>query len=227
MTFLQVADDSPQHWPEQRCLNAPASMEIAELIQQLCSIDLTKAQRVVESVCSSSSMAQLRDVSAVELQNAGLTQKQTVRLLAALEVGKRAYTTRTVKANINDSEKAAIALIYEMGFSSVEKVAVLIMDVKNNLIAKEVIGIGSCNECIADPKVIFERILRNQGSRFILAHCHPSGDPKPSPSDIKLTRDFLKASKLMSIEMLDHIVIAQDDFASIRELKPKLWGDMG
>jgi DNA repair protein RadC len=225
MNFWQVADDSPQHWPEQRCLSAPASMAIAELIQQICSISMTKAQRVVESVCSSSSLAQLRDVSAVELQNAGLTQKQTVRLLAALEVGKRAYTTKTRRDNISDSEKAATALIYELGFSSVEKVTVLIMDMKNNLIAKEVIGIGSCNECIADPKVIFERILRNQGSRFILAHCHPSGDPKPSPSDIRLTRDFLKASTLMGIEMLDHIVIAQDDFASIRTLKPKLWSE--
>lgn len=225
MTFWQVADVSPQHWPEQRCLFEPASMAIAELIQQICSIDLSKAQAVVDSVCSSSNWALLRGVSAVELQNAGLTQKQTVKLLAALEMGKRAYTTKAVKDNISNSEKAAIALIYELGFSAVEKLAVLIMDVKNNVIAKEVIGIGSCNECIADPKVVFERILRNQGSRFILAHSHPTGDPKPSPSDIRLTRSFLKASKLMSIEMLDHIVIAQDDFASIRMLKPKLWGE--
>jgi DNA repair protein RadC len=223
----QVADASPQQWPIQRCLNKPSSMAIPELIQQICGTNITKAQSVVEAVCSPINWDVFRDVSAIELCNAGLTQSQTVKLLAALEIGKRAYTTKRVKQNIGSSEKAAIALIYEMGFSSVEKVAILVMDVKNNLIAKEVIGIGSFNECLADPKVIFERILRNQGSRFILAHCHPSGDPKPSPSDIRLTRAFIKASKLLSIEMVDHIVIAQDDFASIRALRPKLWGDEG
>jgi hypothetical protein len=76
-------------------------MAIAELIQQICSISMTKAQRVVESVCSSSNWVKLRDVSAIDLQNAGLTEKQTVRLLAALEVGKRAYTTKKAKDNID------------------------------------------------------------------------------------------------------------------------------
>jgi DNA repair protein RadC len=223
----QVADASPQQWPIQRCLNEPSSMAIPELIQQICGTSIAKAQSVIEAVCSPINWDVFRGVSAIELRNAGLTQSQTVKLLAALEIGKRAYTTKRVKQGIGSSEKAAIALIYEMGFSSVEKVAILVMDVKNNLIAKEVIGIGCIDECIVDPRVIFERILRNRGTRFILAHCHPSGNPKPSPNDIKLTRSFLKASKLLRIEMLDHIVIAQDDFASIRALRPKLWGDEG
>jgi DNA repair protein RadC len=223
----QLADASPQQWPIHRCLTEPSSMAIPELIQQICGTSITKAQSVIETVCAPINWDVFRDVSAIELRNAGLTQSQTVKLLAALEIGKRAYTAKRVKQSIGNSEKAAIELIYEMGFSSVEKVAILVMDVKNNLIAKEIIGIGSFNECLADPKVIFERVLRNQGSRFILAHCHPSGHTKPSPSDIKLTRKFLKASKLLSIEMVDHIVIAQDDFASIRALRPKLWGDEG
>jgi len=71
--------------------------------------------------------------------------------------------------------------------------------------------------------VVFERILRNQGSRFILAHNHPSGKSTPSLQDIELTQELLKASKLMNIGMLDHLVIVQNGYTSIREDNPSLW----
>jgi DNA repair protein RadC len=162
-------------------------------------------------------------MSANELQCAGLTQKQAARLLAALEFGKRALTMQPRIEILSDPESASAALQYDLGFSPVEKVALLILDIQHHLIAKEIIGIGSYQECIVDAKIVFERILRNQGSRFILAHNHPSGSSEPSPQDIKLTEDMLKASKLMNIKLLDHLVIIQGDYCSIREMNPYLW----
>ena len=223
--FWQVADASPQGWPVQRCITAPDAMAMPELLQQICGINLSQAQHIVETVCGQSNWAMFREASATELQQAGLSQKQSAKLIAALELGKRAYSSKQPKDNMEDAEKAAIALIYDLGFSSVEKVAILIMDVKLNLIAKEVIGIGSVDECLIDPKIVFERILRNKGSQYILAHCHPSGDPTPSPEDIRVTQKFIEASKLMNLGLIDHIVIAADDYASIRHRHPELWGD--
>jgi DNA repair protein RadC len=223
MNFWKVADVSSLHWPEQRALTEPTSMAIAELIQQICSIDLTKAQRVVEQVCHGCNWNYFKEVSPTELQTAGLTLKQTAQLLAALEFGKRAMTMQPRTDNISDPVNASAALQYDLGFSSVEKAALLILDIKHKLIAKEIIAIGSCQECIVDPKVVFERILRNQGSRFVVAHNHPSGNSEPSAEDIDLTQRLLNASKLMNIQMLDHLVIVQNGYCSIRENNTSLW----
>ncbi|MGB8701772.1 MAG: DNA repair protein RadC [Thermosynechococcaceae cyanobacterium] len=223
MKFWQVADASPERWLMQRSLTEPDSMAIAELIQQICSITLNKAQDIVDRICPTSNWATLKSFSPNELQSAGLTQKQTARLLAALEFGKRAMTLQPRTDKISDPESAAAFLQYDLGFASVEKAALLILDIKHNLIAKEIIAIGSCQECIVDPKVVFERILRNQGCRFILAHNHPSSTPDPSPEDIELTENFLKAAQFMSIRMLDHLVIVTGSYCSMRETLPCLW----
>lgn len=219
--FWQVADATPQSWPVQRCITAPDAMAMSELLQQICGIGLTQAQRIIETVCGQSNWTMFREVSATELQQAGLSQRQAVKLLAALELGKRAYSSKQPRDNIGSQEKAATALLYDLGFSSVEKFAILIMDAKLNLIAKEVISIGSADQCIADPKIVFERILRNQGSQYILAHCHLSGDPTPSKEDIDLTKQFIQASEMMNLKLIDHIVIAADDYASIRYRHPE------
>jgi DNA repair protein RadC len=223
MSFWQVADVSPQKWPTQRCLLEPSSAAVTELIQQICSVDITKAQKVFETVCHPSNWANFRGVSASELKGAGLTQSQSAKLLAALELGKRAFTLQPLTDNISDPENANAVLQYDLGFSPVEKSAILILDIKHHLIAKEIIAIGNSSECIVDPKVVFERILRNQGSRFVLAHNHPSGSLDASPEDIEMTRNFLKASKLMNIQMLDHLVIVQGGYCSIRQYHPDLW----
>lgn len=217
MTFWQVADVSPSGWTTQRALTAPSAMALGELIHQICTIGSTKAHKIAETV------HQLRDVSATELEGAGLTQKQAAKLLAAIELGKRVFTASPRTEDISDPINASAALQYDLGYSSVEKAALLILDIKNHLIAKEIISIGNCQECIVDPKVVFERILRNQGCRFVLAHNHPSGKSMPSSQDIELTKDLLKASQVMNIVMLDHLVIVQNGYTSIRQNNPSLW----
>jgi DNA repair protein RadC len=217
MTFWQVADSSPQQWTTQRTLTVPSAMALGELIHQICTISTTKAHQIAESV------NQLRDVSATELERAGLTQKQAAKLLAAIELGKRVFTVSPRTDFLTDPHSSASFLQYDLGYSSVEKAAILILDIKHRLIAKEIFSIGSNTECIVDPRVVFERILRHQGSRFILAHNHPSGSLEPSLEDIELTMQMLAASKVMNTRMLDHLIIGGGNFYSIRENSPSLW----
>ena len=217
MSFWQVADASPSQWTMQRTLSAPSAMALGELIHQICTISTVKAHQIAESV------HQLRDVSATELESAGLTQKQAAKLLAAIELGKRVFTVSPRTEFVSDPPSSAALLQYDLGYSGVEKAALLILDIKHRLIAKEIIAIGSNQECIVDPKVIFERILRHQGSRFILAHNHPSGALMPSIEDIELTKQMLAAAKVMNTPMLDHLIIGAGDYHSIRESDPNLW----
>ena len=217
MTFWQVADASPIEWTTQRSLTMPSAMALGELIHQICSISIDKAHRIAQAV------NQFKDVSAPELENAGLTRKQAAKLLAAVELGKRVFTTSPRTELINDPQSSASLLQYDLGYSSVEKGAVLILDIKHRLISKEIIAIGNDIECIVDPKVVFERILRHQGTRFILAHNHPSGSLEPSPGDIELTKQFLQAAKFMNVTMLDHLIIGGGSYNSIRESQSYLW----
>jgi DNA repair protein RadC len=217
MNFWQVADSSPTEWTTQRILSAPSAMALGELIHQICSISATKAHQIAESV------NQLRDVSATELESAGLTQKQAAKLMAAIELGKRVFTVSPRTDFLTDPQSSASFLQYDLGYSSVEKAAILILDIKHRLITKEIFAIGSNTECIVDPRVVFERILRHQGSRFVLAHNHPSGALDPSPEDIELTKQMLAASKVMNTRMLDHLIIGGGSYNSIREAQPHLW----
>ena len=192
-------------------------MALGELIHQICTISIDKAHSIAQSV------NQFKDVSATELENAGLTKKQAAKLLAAVELGKRVFTTSPRTELITDPQSSASLLQYDLGYSSVEKGAVLILDIKHRLISKEIIAIGNDIECIVDPKVVFERILRHQGTRFILAHNHPSGSLEPSPGDIELTKQFLQAAKFMNVTMLDHLIIGGGSYYSIRESQSYLW----
>jgi DNA repair protein RadC len=217
MTFWQVADSSPEQWTTQRSLTVPSAMALGELIHQICTISTDKAHRIAQAI------NQFKDASAPELERAGLTQKQAAKLLAAIELGKRVFTTSPRPELITDPQSSASLLQYDLGYCALEKGAVLILDIKHRLISKEIIAIGNGTECIVDPKVVFERILRHQGSRFILAHNHPSGALEPSPEDIQLTKQFLQAAKFMNVTMLDHLIIGGGSYYSIRESQSYLW----
>jgi DNA repair protein RadC len=230
MSFWQVADASPEHWPRQRCLTEPSSAAIAELIQEITGINLEKAQRVVDRVCHQSSILQaetdvtrFRSVTPMELKSAGLSTTQTVKLIAAIELGKRAYTAKVKQGSLTSPEEAAELLMYDLGYSPVEKAAILVLNNKHNLIAKDIFSVGACDECIVDPKVVFTKVLQHQGNRFIIAHCHPSGCLDPSKEDLEVTKLLIEASKFMNLPVLDHLILGEGRFLSIRTQNSDLW----
>jgi DNA repair protein RadC len=230
MSFWQVADASPESWPRQRCLTEPSSAAIAELIQEITGVSQAKAQQVVEYICHQSSTLQaetdatrFRAVTPMELKSAGLSTSQTVKLLAAIEFGKRAYTTKSNTGSLDSPETAAELLMYDLGYSPVEKAAILVLNNKHALIAKDVFSVGDCSACIVDPKVVFTKVLQHQGNRFILAHCHPSGSLEPSKEDLELTKMLVDASKFMNLPILDHLILGEGQFMSIRTQYSKLW----
>jgi DNA repair protein RadC len=137
MTFWQVADSSPEQWTTQRSLTVPSAMALGELIHQICTISTDKAHRIAQAV------NQFKDVSAPELEHAGLTQRQAAKLLAAIELGKRVFTASPRTELITDPQSSASLLQYDLGYSALEKGAVLILDIKHRLISKEIIAIGN------------------------------------------------------------------------------------
>lgn len=100
-----------------------------------------------------------------------------------------------------------------------ERIYCIAMNTKNKIIGFSQIAQGSINTCNLDIKELFKTILLCNASKFILIHNHPSGDSTPSKNDYQMTEKIKEASKIMSIEFLDHIVIAQNGYTSCYNIK--------
>lgn len=98
-----------------------------------------------------------------------------------------------------------------------EHIYALLLNTKNVLISAELVSIGSLSATIIHPREILKPAIIASAASIILVHNHPTGDPTPSREDIEFTRRFAKCGKLMGIELLDHIVIGNGNFQSLKE----------
>jgi DNA repair protein RadC len=99
-----------------------------------------------------------------------------------------------------------------------EQFRVLFLDKKNQLIADEVMGVGTVDHAPAYPREIMRRALELSSSNIILVHNHPSGDPKPSDGDIDMTRQIVTAGKALKITIHDHLIVGREGVTSLKQL---------
>jgi DNA repair protein RadC len=169
-------------------------------------------------------LAALQSISMAELTAIpGIGKAKASTILAAIELGKRVYQSRPAAATIvDDPAIAAAALSHELMWQSQERFAVLLLDVRHRLMATRIISIGTATETLAHPREIFREVLKGGGTRLIVAHNHPSGNLEPSPEDINLTRQLLTAATFLGVPLLDHLILGNGDFVSLRQTT-ELW----
>lgn len=166
----------------------------------------------------------LREVSPQELIKIhGVGPAKATTILAAIELGKRVFQSRpTERTTIDSPGAAAAALSHELMWQTQERFAVVLLDVKNRLIGTKVITIGTATETLAHPRDIFREVIRQGATRAIIAHNHPSGNVEPSQEDISLTRQLLSGGQVLNIPLLDHLILGNGDYFSLRQTT-KLW----
>ena len=149
----------------------------------------------------------------------GLNHAKSSEIMAALELGRRiASLAPEERAQISCPQDAASLLIAEMGPLVQENLVVLLLNTRNQVVARRTIYIGTVNSSAVRPAEVLRPAIRENAPSIIVAHNHPSGDPTPSPEDISVTRDLVAAGKLMDIELLDHLVIGHGGrFTSLKE----------
>ncbi|MEA5575568.1 RadC family protein [Anabaena sp. UHCC 0451] len=169
-------------------------------------------------------LAALREVTPAELMEIhGVGSAKATTILAAIELGKRAFLSRPADGTVIDSPMAAAAtLSQDLMWQSQERFAVLLLDVKNKFLGTKIITIGTATETLASPRDIFREVIRHGATRMIVAHNHPSGNLEPSEADIELTRQLLAGAELLSIPLLDHLIIGNGTHQSLREMTT-LW----
>ena len=118
---------------------------------------------------------------------------------------------------INNSSDAASIIIPELQTLDHEESWVLFLTADNRLLCKEMITKGTLTSTLLDARTILRRALLNNAAAIILTHNHPSGNPAPSNSDIKMTSDIKEACHLMSITLIDHLIISTDSYFSLAD----------
>ena len=93
----------------------------------------------------------------------------------------------------------------------------VLLSTKNHVLKTAVISVGSLNASIVHPRELFREAINARAAAVILVHNHPSGDPAPSPEDIGLTRKLVEAGKLMDIPVLDHLILGDGKYISLKE----------
>src|SRR5699024_368745 len=114
-------------------------------------------------------------------------------------------------------EHGADYVMEEMRCLKQEHLEVLFINTKNQVIHGTTIFVGRLNARIVHPREIFREAVKRSAASIVCAHNHPSGDPSPSQEDIHVTRRLVEAGKIMGIELLDHLVIGNHRYTSLKE----------
>ncbi|MDO8609931.1 MAG: JAB domain-containing protein, partial [bacterium] len=107
----------------------------------------------------------------------------------------------------------------EIRKSKKEHFIVYYLDVRNQVIKKEIISIGTLNASLVHPREVFEPAILNTAAQIIICHNHPSDDPTPSEEDMILTKRLIQAGEILGIEIIDHVVVSLHSFYSCKEHK--------
>jgi DNA repair protein RadC len=164
------------------------------------------------------SLTGIAKATAAELsQVPGVGMAKAAQIKAAFELGKRLASASEDRPLVNRPELAAGLIMEQMRYQDKEHFKVLLLDTRNRCIAIRPISTGSLNANVAHPREIFREAVAHSAAAMIVAHNHPSGDPTPSEEDKALTRRLVEAGKTMGIEVLDHLIIGDGRWISLKE----------
>jgi DNA repair protein RadC len=164
-------------------------------------------------------LAGLQRASFAEVcQQRGMGSAKAAQVKAAIELGNRLrLETPDEKPAIHSPADAAALVQYEMAGLNQEHLWVINLDTRNRMLNIEKVYVGSLNSSMVRVGELFKPAIQRNAASIIVVHNHPSGDPTPSPEDIALTKSIVQAGKLLDIELLDHLVIGQNKFVSMKE----------
>jgi DNA repair protein RadC len=148
----------------------------------------------------------------------GVGPAKVTQIKAALELGRRLLVEAPdERPQIRSPADAANLLMVEMGLLDQEHLRLILLDTKNRVLEIPTVYIGNLNTSVIRVGELFRYALRVNCAGLIVAHNHPSGDPTPSPEDVRVTERIVEAGHLLDVDVLDHIVIGQQRFVSLKE----------
>lgn len=162
---------------------------------------------------------ELGKISIKELMSVkGIGEARAVTLVAALELGRRRHgSSNLIKARLTSSSDVASYLKTALKDHPYEVFAALFLNRANKVESFEILSKGGITHTVVDPRILFLKALELKASSIVLCHNHPSGSLRPSKADEQITAQLKSAGKLLSIEVLDHLIVSDEGFFSFAD----------
>ncbi len=188
----------------------PATLSSAELLAILLSLsDLGQAETLLARFEGLDGLVKA-PLAELAGRYRGIGPGKAHQLKAAFELGRRSILALPPeRLRIKSPADAANLLLADMGALEQEELRTIIVDTRNQVLKIHTVYVGSLNTAVVRIAEVFREAIRLNAAALIVAHNHPSGDVSPSPEDVQVTRQLVEAGKLLSIDVLDHLVIGQ------------------
>ncbi|MCD1258206.1 DNA repair protein RadC [Paenibacillus athensensis] len=222
-TGLTLREIPPEERPRERMLKYGAEMlSNAELLAVILRTGTysESAVRLAERMLSEcGGLRKLVDMSKDQLtQIRGIGQAKALQIQAGIELGRRLSKSKLEEnVTIRSPKDAADLVMEQLRYLQKEHFVCLFLNTKHRVVAQETLSMGSLNASIVHPREVFRAAIKRSSAAIICVHNHPSGDPMPSPEDIEMTQRLSEAGSIIGIEVLDHIIIGDQKFVSLKE----------
>lgn len=163
-------------------------------------------------------LRELSIMSKAELMEVGMKESVAIKLMAVFGISKKLAETKSNElVTVRTPKNVADVLMEEMRYLKQEHFVCLFLNTKNQIEGKKTVSIGTLNSSLVHPREVFKEAVKRSTSAIIVVHNHPSGDPTPSREDIEVTKRLIKSGDIMGIDLLDHIVIGDGKYVSLKE----------
>lgn len=220
---LMIRDLPVDLRPRERMLYAgPSALSTAELLAIILRVG-NKGENVVrmaERLLSEfGGVIGLAQANFEELCAAyGMGEAKATQIKAALELGRRLMVAAPAeRLQVRSPVDVANLLMLEMSLLEQEQLRVVLLDTKNFVIRVHTVYSGSLNSAVVRISEVFREAIRSNSASIAVVHNHPSGDPTPSPEDVRVTEMIVEAGALLDIDVLDHLIIGRNRFVSLKE----------
>lgn len=216
---MKIKDLPKVERPREKLMKyGPEKLNNAELLGILLGkgIKGKNAVELAKNLLKKFSEEKLVDVQFNELKNfSGIGTTKACQIIACLELGKRLFKGK--KSRFVVSPKEIWEEMKDVRGGKKEHCFIFYLDVRNQIIKRELISIGTLNASLIHPREVFEPAVKFTAAQIILSHNHPSGDSSPSDEDIKLTKRLIEAGKILGIEIIDHVIVSDRGFTSMKD----------
>lgn len=223
VTSLMLREVPMEERPRERMLQygagALSHAELLAIILRTGTVSESAVRLASRILSESGGLRSLVDMSKDQLtQIKGIGDAKALQILAGIELGRRiAKSTFSERITIRSPKDIANLMSEELRYLQKEHFVCLFLNTKNHVLAQETLSMGSLNASIVHPREVFRAAIKRSSASIVCVHNHPSGDPTPSPEDIQLTHRLVEAGTIIGIEVLDHVIIGDQRFISLKE----------